>query len=103
MSTRHTYETTYEQTADDGTVTASIDVRITYDYSKEFPGYFNPIDGIGEPPHGPIIEPVKIEERGANGWEKAQPAVDAWATSLCDEDPALLIEHAIDDASEAAQ
>lgn len=102
MSTRHTYETTYEQTADDGTVTASVDVRITYDYSPAFAGYFNPIDGIGEPPHGPIIGPVKVEERTERGWEKAQRAVDEWATALCDEDPALLIEHAVSDAWEDA-
>ncbi len=96
MSTRHTYETTYEQTDADGTVTASVDVRITYDYRPETPGYFNPIDGIGEPPCGDIVEVVKVEERTERGWEKAQPAVDAWATALCDEDPAPFIEHATD-------
>lgn len=96
MSTRHTYETTYEQTDADGAVTASVDVRITYDYSKAFPGYFNPIDGIGEPPHGDIVELVKVEERGPNGWQKAQRAVDEWASALCDEDPAALIDHATD-------
>ena len=102
MSTRHIYETTYEQTAEDGTVTASIDVRITYDYSKPFPGYFNHITGDGEPPHGDIVELVKVEERGANGWQKAQRAVDEWATALCDEDPANLIEHAVSAAWEDA-
>lgn len=96
MSTRHTYETTYEQTDADGTVTASVDVRITYDYRPETPGYFSHITGYGEPPCGAEIEVVKVEERGPAGWEKAQPAVDAWATALCDEDTAPFIEHATD-------
>ncbi|WP_376960139.1 hypothetical protein ABNQ39_20725 [Azospirillum sp. A26] len=97
MSTRHTYQTTYEQTRDDGTVTASVDVRITYDYSEGRPGYFNAAIGVGEPPTDDEIECVMVEESCPRGWQKAQPAVREWALSLCDEKRDEFAQSAIND------
>lgn len=94
MSRRYIYTTTHEQERDDGTIIASVDVRISYDFSPAFAGYFNPVTGVGEPPHGDIIEWVKVEEHDGKCWVKARETIHDWAVALIEEQPERFIENA---------
>lgn len=101
MARIYHYDTTYEQEAEDGTVTASVELRIYYtvtwgrEATRDEPGYGDTAEfhsaGIGVPPFG---RPRNYRDLDCS--VRAEDDLSMWAEQFLEEHQAELIADAAD-------
>jgi len=95
MSERYVYYTTYEETEEDGTVVASVELRIHYNFFYGHSGYFNYVTGDCDPPCSDESEFVKVEmQEPDKSWVNADDRFAVWADLFVCDNQGELADHA---------